>query len=90
MSASDVRLRLPTTTLVFSCNLSSSRAYTGCNSQTPNERNKPMNKNINNVVELTEKELAGVVGGGALGVTDGKRVLELPERIRVRFTKYGR
>ena len=49
-----------------------------------------MNKNINNVVELTEKELAGVVGGGALGVTDGKRVLELPERIRVRFAKYGR
>ena len=50
-----------------------------------NEPNKPIPAQ-----ELTEKELAGVVGGGALGVTDGKRVLELPERIRVRFAKYGR
>ena len=28
-----------------------------------NERNKPMNKNINTVVELTEKELECVAGG---------------------------
>ena len=69
----------------FFCNLSRSRSYTGCSSyakatedgqsQTPNERNRPMNKNINNAVELTEKELACVCGGGDTIIMPGRRAI---------------
>ena len=42
------------------------RSRVGCSTpqlQTSNERNRPMNKNINTVVELTEKEHECVTGG---------------------------
>ena len=54
----------PGAVLLF-CNLCISRSYTECktNYKTSHERNRPMNKNINTGVELTEKELACVCGG---------------------------